>query len=148
VSPRQRAPSGSRYQDSPAPRQLPAVLVAWHDSRPDFSVHVGGRLRCLNPFPREDLSVLVLLVATTPGTITRPENGRADRIVTRRLRHSGSFAAGSPRALQESGKWVGSSRRSGRYNIKITFPGATCPPDQAFSTPLEPDRFTATAIRA
>jgi hypothetical protein len=42
---------------APAPRRLPAVLVAWHDSGPDFSVHVGGRLRCLNPFPREDLFV-------------------------------------------------------------------------------------------
>src|SRR5436305_1514264 len=57
VSPRQRPLSGSRCQDSPAPRRLPAVLVAWHDSRPDFSIHVGGRLRCLNPFPREDLFV-------------------------------------------------------------------------------------------
>ena len=77
-----------------------------------------------------------------------PGNGTADRIATRRLRHSGSFAAGSPRALQESGKWVGSSRRSGRCDIEITFPGATCPPDEAFSTPLELDRYTATATRA
>src|SRR4051794_13050250 len=57
VGPRQRPLSGSRCQDSPTPRRLPAVLVAWHDSGPDFSVHVGGRLRCLNLFPREDPSV-------------------------------------------------------------------------------------------
>src|SRR5271154_3611786 len=39
----------------PAPRRFPAVLLAWHGSGPDFSVYVGGRLRCFNPFPREDL---------------------------------------------------------------------------------------------
>jgi hypothetical protein len=31
------------------------VLLAWHGLGPDFSVYVGRRLRCGNPFPREDL---------------------------------------------------------------------------------------------
>jgi hypothetical protein len=36
----------------------------------------------------------------------------------------------------------------GRCDIEITFPGVICPPDEAFSTLLEPGRSIATATRA
>jgi hypothetical protein len=59
-----------------------------------------------------------MLVASVPATVI----GQADRIVTRRLRHSGSFIVCSPRALQESSKWMGPSPRPGRCDVETTSP--------------------------
>jgi hypothetical protein len=48
-------PSGSSMFWILPPASIPDVLLAWHGSGPDFSVYISGSLRCLNPFPRENL---------------------------------------------------------------------------------------------
>jgi hypothetical protein len=70
----------------------------------------------------------------------RPGNSTADRIATRRLRHSGSFAVYSPRDLERTGKWVG-PQPPGRSDVTLRSrpAGVACLPDEASSTPLEPE---------
>jgi hypothetical protein len=78
-------------------------------------------LRCPTSCSLPQFLTSLLLVASTPVTIWAGK-WQADRIVTRRLRHSDSFMVCNPRALQESSKGMGSSPRPGRCDVEITFP--------------------------
>ena len=97
-------PSGFVLKIILAPSRFDSVLLAWHGSGPDFSVHVKGRLRCRVPFLERTASSRPRRRACTVNwerslpasepifAVTRVvRKWQAHRIVTRRLRHSGSF---------------------------------------------------------